>query len=61
LYRRLDGAFREFTAPFRYVWPSELDLMGRIAGMKLEHRWAGWDRCPFTGESESAVSVWRCA
>jgi SAM-dependent methyltransferase len=60
-YRRRDGAFREFIAPFRYVWPSELDLMARIAGMKLEHRWAGWDRSPFTSESESAVSVWRCA
>jgi SAM-dependent methyltransferase len=57
--RRRDGSFREFTAPFRYVWPAELDLMARIAGMTLEHRWAGWDRSPFTGESESHVSVWR--
>lgn len=57
--RRRDGTFREFTAPFRYVWPAELDLMARIAGMTLEHRWAGWDRSPFTGESESHVSVWR--
>ena len=51
--------FREFTAPFRYVWPSELDLMARIAGLRLEHRWAGWDRSPFTGDSTSHVSVWR--
>jgi SAM-dependent methyltransferase len=58
-YRRHDGTFREFSAPFRYVWPSELDLMARIAGMSLEHRWAGWDRSPFTGESPSHVSVWR--
>lgn len=57
--RRPDGTFREFTAPFRYVWPAELDLMARIAGMELEHRWSGWDRSPFTGESESHVSVWR--
>jgi SAM-dependent methyltransferase len=57
--RRPDGTFREFSAPFRYVWPAELDLMARIAGMALEHRWAGWDRSPFTGESESHVSVWR--
>jgi SAM-dependent methyltransferase len=57
--RRPDGTFREFTAPFRYAWPAELDLMARIAGMTLEHRWAGWDRSPFTGESESHVSVWR--
>jgi SAM-dependent methyltransferase len=58
-YRNPDGSFREFTAPFRYVWPAELDLMARIAGMTLEHRWAWWDRSPFTGESPSHVSVWR--
>lgn len=57
--RTADGIFEEFTAPFRYVWPSELDLMARIAGLTLEHRWAGWDRSPFTGDSPSHVSVWR--
>lgn len=57
--RSADGSFREFTAPFRYVWPSELDLMARIAGLTLEHRWAGWDRSPFTGDSPSHVSAWR--
>ncbi len=50
---------REFTTPFRYVWPSELDLMARLAGMVLRHRWAGWDRAEFTGESTSHVSVWQ--
>ena len=58
-YRSEDGSFREFTAPFRYVWPAELDLMARIAGMTMEFRWAWWDRSPFTGESASHVSVWR--
>jgi SAM-dependent methyltransferase len=58
-YRNDDGSFREFTAPFRYVWPAELDLMARIAGMALEHRWTWWDRSTFTGESGSHVSVWR--
>jgi SAM-dependent methyltransferase len=58
-YRSDDGSFREFTAPFRYVWPAELDLMARIAGMALEHRWAWWDRSNVTGESGSHVSVWR--
>ncbi|HSM67915.1 MAG TPA: class I SAM-dependent methyltransferase [Ilumatobacteraceae bacterium] len=57
--RTADGTFAEFTAPFRYVWPSELDLMARIAGLTLEHRWAGWDASPFTGDSPSHVSVWR--
>ncbi len=58
-YRSPDGSFREFTAPFRYVWPAELDLMARIAGMTLEHRWGWWDRSPFTGESPLHDSVWR--
>jgi len=54
-----DGSgVREFRTPFRYVWPAELDLMARLAGMSLHDRWAGWDRSPFTGESTSHVSVW---
>jgi SAM-dependent methyltransferase len=48
----------ESEFPFRFVWPSELDLMARLAGMTLRCRWAGWDRSPFTGESSSHVSVW---
>jgi len=47
-----------FSAPYRYVWPSELDLMARLAGMRLRERWSGWDREPFTGESTSHASVW---
>lgn len=50
---------RESTTPFRYVWPSELDLMARLAGLHLRHRWAGWDKAEFTGESRSHVSVWQ--
>jgi SAM-dependent methyltransferase len=54
-----DGSgVRELRTPFRFVWPSELDLMARLAGMSLRDRWAGWDRAPFTGESTSHVSVW---
>jgi SAM-dependent methyltransferase len=48
----------EFTTPFRYVWPSELDLMARLAGMELVHRWGGWNRSPFTDQSRSHVSIW---
>jgi hypothetical protein len=40
------------------VWPSELDLMARLAGMTLRDRWAGWEREPFTSESTQHVSVW---
>jgi SAM-dependent methyltransferase len=45
--------------PHRYVWPSELDLMARLAGFELESRWADWDGSEFTGESRSHVSVYR--
>jgi hypothetical protein len=47
------------SPPFRYVWPSELDLMARIAGMALRERWSGWKREPFTAESDKHVSVWQ--
>jgi SAM-dependent methyltransferase len=50
---------REEKTPFRYVWPSELDLMARLAGMSLRYRWAGWDRSPFTSDSPSHISVWQ--
>lgn len=50
---------REVRTPWRYVWPSELDLMARLAGLELADRWADWDRSPFTGDSPSHVSVWR--
>jgi SAM-dependent methyltransferase len=53
-----DGAFRPSPIELRYAWPSELDLMARIAGMRLEHRWGGWRREPFTGLSPSHVSVY---
>jgi SAM-dependent methyltransferase len=53
-----DGRLETFSAPFRYVWPAELDLMARIAGMTLRERWRGWDRGPFTSESRGHVSVW---
>lgn len=48
-------------SPHRYIWPSELDLMARLAGFELESRWADWDRSAFTGESRSHVSVYRLA
>ena len=53
-----DGEVDRFSFPFRYVWPSELDLMAQLAGMKLRERWGGWRREPFTSESDKHVSVW---
>lgn len=52
------GTFRSFSAPYRWVWPSELDLMARLAGMSLKVRYGGWGREPFTDQSLSHVSVW---
>ena len=53
-----DERIRASPTEMRYAWPSELDLMARLAGMRLEHRWAGWGREPFTGLSPSHVSVY---
>jgi methyltransferase family protein len=58
-YELVEGEWRSHSTPFRYVWPSELDLMARLAGMTLVERWAGWHREPFTRDSTSHVSVWR--
>jgi SAM-dependent methyltransferase len=57
-YRVVDGALDVVSVPFRYVWPSELDLMAQLAGMTLRERWGGWRREAFTADSEMHVSVW---
>jgi hypothetical protein len=41
-----------------YAWPSELDLMARIAGVRLKNRWGGWEREPFNSSSSAHVSVY---
>lgn len=58
-YTEVDGRYERRSIPFRYVWPAELDLMARLAGMSLRERWAGWEREPFTHESTRHVSVWQ--
>jgi SAM-dependent methyltransferase len=55
------GRVHRLSVPFRYVWPSELDLMAEMAGMRLRERWAGWTREPFTSDSRQHVSVWEPA
>jgi SAM-dependent methyltransferase len=57
-YSVVDGTLDVLSVPFRYVWPSELDLMARLAGMTLRERWSGWNREPFTNDSRKHVSVW---
>jgi len=61
-YWSVDGDKLEVSSvPFRYVWPAELDLMARLAGMSLRARWGGWKREPFTSDSRQHVSVWEKA
>jgi hypothetical protein len=57
-YWTIEGRLRTFSSPHRYVWPSELDLMARLAGLSLRERWADWNRAPFNSESRGHVSVW---
>ena len=56
-----EGGIRMYPGRLRYVWPSELDLMARLAGLRLRERWADWRRSPFTSESRSHVSVYERA
>jgi len=55
----IDGELRAFSSPHRYVWPHELDLMAKDAGLTLLHRWSDWHSNPFTGGSPSHITVWR--
>jgi SAM-dependent methyltransferase len=54
----IDERLERLSIPFRYTWPSELDLMAELAGMRLRERWSGWKREPFTSDSRNHVSVW---
>ncbi len=57
-YRVADGELAVWSSSHRYVWPSELDLMARHAGLKLRERWATWACEPFTATSTAHISVW---
>jgi SAM-dependent methyltransferase len=54
----VDGRVECLSVPFRYTWPSELELMAQLAGLRLRERWSGWKREPFTSDSRTHVSVW---
>ena len=61
-YRRdADGTVRHGIGRFRYVWPSECDLMAQLAGLELEARHEDWGGAPFTSASGKHISVWRKA
>jgi SAM-dependent methyltransferase len=55
-----DRGIRLAPATLRYAWPSELDLMARLTGLRLQHRWATWSKTPYTAQSLRHVSVYRC-
>jgi SAM-dependent methyltransferase len=55
------GRLVTHAAPYRYVWPSELDLMAQLAGLSIRDRWADWTRAPFTSNSVSQVAVFEKA
>ncbi len=57
----VEGRLVRHSAPYRYVWPSELDLMARLAGFRLRERWAAWDRSPFTADSDNQIVVYEMA
>jgi SAM-dependent methyltransferase len=60
-WMEVGGRLVRHSAPYRHVWPSELDLMARIAGLHLRERWAGWDQAAFTSDSVSQVAVFEKA
>jgi len=55
------GNVRLYPVQIRYAWPSELDLMARLAGLQLRERWGNWNREPFTSESQKHISVYHFA
>jgi trans-aconitate methyltransferase len=54
----VDGEWVRLSVPFRSTYPAELDLMARLAGLRLRERFGGFGREPFTSESGRHVSVW---
>src|SRR5262249_38512663 len=56
-----EAGTRYYPLQLRYAWPSELDLMAQLAGMRLRERWGGWLRQPFTAASQMHISVYEKA
>jgi SAM-dependent methyltransferase len=57
--RITENGIRLVHAKLRFAWPPELDLMARLAGLTLEHRWSSFDKQPFSATSAFHVSVYR--
>jgi SAM-dependent methyltransferase len=56
-----NGMIRLIPDRYRFIWPSELDLMANIAGLRLRERWGDWRRGPFTSSSAKHISVYESA
>jgi SAM-dependent methyltransferase len=56
-WMEVDGQLVRHSAPYRYVWPAELELMGRLNGFRLRERWGDWARRPFTSSSYEQIAV----
>jgi SAM-dependent methyltransferase len=57
-FTRRGDSWEYSSGPFRYVWPSEMDLMAQMAGLSPKERWSGWKGEPFTSDSRKIVAVW---
>jgi SAM-dependent methyltransferase len=53
-----DGKINLFPVQIRYAWPSEIDLMAQLAGLRLRERWSDWQRKPFNSESQKHISIY---
>lgn len=53
-----EQGIRFYPVKLRYVWPSELDLMARLAGLELKHRWGNWQKSRFSEASGKHISVY---
>ena len=42
----------------RYTWPSEMDLMARLAGLRVHERWGDWYGTAFDERSTSNIVVY---
>jgi len=56
-----DGRMHLYPIQIRYVWPSEMDLMAQLAGLRLRERWSDWKRSPFTSQSGKHISLYESA
>jgi SAM-dependent methyltransferase len=56
--RVTDQGMKLVPFPMRYAYPPEMDLMARLAGLQLKHRWGGWDKSAFTADSPAHISVY---